>query len=153
VNKIEEAFSTIKLDESLKDRTYLFLKNRQPKKVHLFRPIIVLNVALALTLILVFNYDKPENKSFNVEGDMNVNVLSEAALGFNSFTYKESNYFSSDIIIKPSDLDSSLGVFDQLVVRDSRLESSQDYQLFTVKNNEKMLVIKIGENLYSFEKK
>lgn len=158
MNKIKEAFSTIKVDESLKNKTYLSLTSTHPKKVHLFRPIIILNTALVLMLVSIINFNKLENNIYsindgrNIDNDLNVNVSSESAFSIYSFTYKENNYFPSDIIINSSDLNTNLGNLDKLVVMDSSLGNSQDYQLYTVKNNDNVLVIKYGDILYPFEK-
>lgn len=151
MNKIKEAFSTIKIDDSLKDKTYSYLKNRQTKKIPLFTPIIILNTVLVMTLVFIFNYDKPNNNKF-IDTDMSVGVLSESTLGFNSFTYKDDNYMMSSMIIKSSDLDINIGPLDQLVVMDISLEDNENYQLYTVRKNDKVLVIKRDDKLYPFEK-
>ncbi len=153
MNKIKEAFDTIKIDNSLKERTYLVIKNQSTKRKISFKTIIITNVILALTLVLIFNYNPNRNDKTSIDkaGDLNTNILSESATNnFNSFVYNGNSYTMSNIIVNTSDLNIKLGLLKEVI--SNVMDGYQNYELYTIKDNDNILVVKNGDNLYPYQK-
>jgi len=151
VKEIKQAFSTIKVDDKLKEKTYLAIKDHINKRKPWLQPVVIVNTVLVLTLILIFNFNRSNIPNNDSSGDMGINIFGEATTNnISSFTYNGNFYVISDIVINPADLDKKLGILKDLITDID--DSSQECELYTIKKDDKILVVKDGNKLYPYQK-
>jgi hypothetical protein len=148
MNKIYQAFNTIKLDEITKKRVYQKLEKRQKKQVYIK---LIYGASFVLTSLILFIAISINNLPQRNKDD-DVNILSTPRNSLNDEIFYNGNRYllSNDIDINTVDIDKKIGKLKKI---DSNSELKNDFESYYYdgyevysSSNKNVLIVNFNNN-------
>jgi hypothetical protein len=154
MNKIYQAFDSIKLDEKVKNKTYQRLKEKPQKRKY---SSLIYGVSFAMATFILFISVFTNNVPQANQND-NINILTVSESFNDEILYKGQKYIlSTDMAIDTATTNNKIGVVKQV---DSSSDLKNDFESYYHDgyevykgNNDNVLIIKFNDDVLTYVKK